>query len=60
DYDVLAIQEPYLNFRGLSASTSHWCVIYPTVHGTDSAPHTRSILLVNKRLSTNTWNPVPV
>ncbi|KAL7281623.1 hypothetical protein ACG7TL_004940 [Trametes sanguinea] len=60
DYDILAIQEPYLTFLGLTSSTPHWRVVYPTVHGAEGAKRTRSLLLVNKQLSTNVWNPVPV
>ncbi|KAI9063849.1 hypothetical protein FKP32DRAFT_1550221, partial [Trametes sanguinea] len=60
EYDVLALQEPYLTFLGLTAATPHWRVVYPTPHGGDGARRSRSLLLVNKRLSTNAWNPIPV
>lgn len=60
DYDILALQEPHLNFLGLSVSTAGWRAVYPSVHGVDGAGRVRSLILVNKRLSTNSWNPVSI
>ncbi|RPD60339.1 hypothetical protein L226DRAFT_448609, partial [Lentinus tigrinus ALCF2SS1-7] len=60
NYDIIALQEPCLTHMGLTASTPGWRVVYPTVHGADGASRTRSLLLVNTRLSTNSWNPIPV
>ncbi|KAI9064185.1 hypothetical protein FKP32DRAFT_1551169, partial [Trametes sanguinea] len=57
DFDILAIQEPYIDFLGRTRATHHWYVVYPTAHY-DSAGRTRSVLLVNKRLSTNAWSPI--
>ena len=53
-YDVCAIQEPYIDFRGKSRANNHWHILYPTTH--DTAPHTtRSILLINANILTNNW-----
>ncbi|CDO73955.1 hypothetical protein BN946_scf185043.g2 [Trametes cinnabarina] len=60
DFDILALQEPYLSFLGLSMATPNWRVVYPTPHGTHSVSRSRSLILVNKRLSTNAWNPIPL
>lgn len=59
DYDILVLQEPYLTFLGLTSSTPNWRVVYPTPHGNDGVARSRSILLVNRRLSTDSWFPIP-
>ncbi|KAI0323128.1 hypothetical protein GY45DRAFT_1265100, partial [Cubamyces sp. BRFM 1775] len=59
-YDVLATQEPCLSFLNLTASTSSWRVVYPTVHGAAGATRSRAVIFVNKRLSTNVWSQIPV
>ncbi|KAI9062356.1 hypothetical protein FKP32DRAFT_1532383, partial [Trametes sanguinea] len=60
DYDVIALQEPYLDRLSLTRSTPHWRVVYPTVHRADPTRRSRAVLLVSKKLSTNIWNPVAV
>ncbi|KAI8972626.1 hypothetical protein BD414DRAFT_384153, partial [Trametes punicea] len=60
DYDILALQEPYLSFLGLTVATPHWRVVYPTPHWRVGVSRSRSLLLINKRLSTNAWNPIPI
>ncbi|OSC97667.1 hypothetical protein PYCCODRAFT_1345318, partial [Trametes coccinea BRFM310] len=60
DYDILALQEPYLSFLGLTTATPHWRVVYPTPHGAGGVSRSRSLLLINRRLSTNAWNPIPI
>ncbi|OSD04080.1 hypothetical protein PYCCODRAFT_1343406, partial [Trametes coccinea BRFM310] len=57
NFDILAIQEPYIDFLGLTRTTHHWYVVYPTGHH-NMAQRTRSVMLVNKRLSTNSWLPI--
>ncbi|CDO77096.1 hypothetical protein BN946_scf184473.g40 [Trametes cinnabarina] len=52
--------EPYLSFLGLTTATPHWRVVYPTPHGTGGVSRSRSLLLINRRLSTNAWNPIPI
>ena len=60
EWNVLALQEPYLNKNNKTYSSSHWQVIYPVVHGADHAPRTRSVLMISKTLSTHNWNEVHV
>ncbi|CDO68069.1 hypothetical protein BN946_scf184347.g6 [Trametes cinnabarina] len=60
DFDIIAIQEPYLDRLSLTRSTAHWRVVYPTSHHADVARRTRSVFLVSKRLSTNDWNPISI
>ena len=63
--DIIAIQEPYINFLGLAQATPTWITVYPTNHGrsdnrSDSrAP--RAILLMNKTtLSSNAWTQIDI
>ncbi|CDO74895.1 hypothetical protein BN946_scf184988.g2 [Trametes cinnabarina] len=60
EQDVCAnsLQEPYLSFLGLTAATPHWRVVYPTPHGAEGVSRSQSLLLINRRLSTNAWNPI--
>ncbi|EPQ55663.1 hypothetical protein GLOTRDRAFT_17648, partial [Gloeophyllum trabeum ATCC 11539] len=54
DWDLILIQEPYLDFLNNTRASHNWRVVYPTNHGS-SPQHTRSVILVNSRLSTNDW-----
>ena len=59
DFDIIAIQEPGLDHLGYTRANPHWTVVYP--HDHLNRPDTlRSILLVNNRLSTNSWSPIAV
>ena len=53
-FDILALQEPYIDFLGKTRATHKWRVIYPSSKDTDPSP-VRSTLLVNTALDTNTW-----
>jgi len=52
-------KEPYIDERGNSRSNSHWYSIYPKRHYLD-ASKTRSLLLVNKRIATDTWKVIDI
>lgn len=53
-YDICAIQEPYLDCFSNTKANSKWRVVYPTVHrGQPKA--TRLVLLVNAQIATSTW-----
>ena len=59
DWDILLLQEPYINSFGNTKATSRWHVIYPSSHLTDSSV-CRSIILVNALLDINAWAQVPL
>ena len=59
DWDIIAIQEPYIDFNGVTRATHPWRVIYPSRHYL-SAGDTRSIMLINKNLATNHWESLPI
>lgn len=58
--NVIAIQELYLDQMRLTRGIPHWWVHYPAVRDPDTAGRMRSVLLVSKKLSTNSWSPVTV
>ena len=54
DYDVLILQEPYIDSYGNTKATSDWRVVYPTSFLSCTHP-TRSVMLVKTVLDTNQW-----
>ncbi|KII89054.1 hypothetical protein PLICRDRAFT_78414, partial [Plicaturopsis crispa FD-325 SS-3] len=59
DYDILAIQEPYLDSFANTKATSKWRVVYPSSRFADKST-VRSVLLVNTRLDTNHWRQLSI
>lgn len=57
--DVLAIQEPHVNFLRNTCASHNWHVIYPTYHYLHPQKRSRAITFVNTSLDTNTWKQVP-
>ncbi|KIJ27730.1 hypothetical protein M422DRAFT_271092, partial [Sphaerobolus stellatus SS14] len=56
-YDIIALQEPWLDRLGRTRANKYWEVIYPIRHR-DQPDKTRSILLINKNISTNCWTDI--
>jgi len=52
--DILALQEPAINFNNLSIAAKDWTTIYPTTHGS-SPGNTRSLILIRSQISTDSW-----
>ncbi|KII85398.1 hypothetical protein PLICRDRAFT_60623, partial [Plicaturopsis crispa FD-325 SS-3] len=59
DYDILALQEPYIDALGNTKANPKWRVVYPSSHPADGST-VRSVLLVNTRLDTNHWRQLSV
>ncbi|KAI0074792.1 hypothetical protein K474DRAFT_1559002, partial [Panus rudis PR-1116 ss-1] len=59
-FDIVLLQEPCIDDRKYSRSPPHWYPVYPTGHRRDGAPRSRAFTLVHKRLSTGSWEQVPV
>ena len=57
--DFIFIQEPHIDFLNLTRANHYWTVIYPSVHHNTPAK-TRSIVLVNKLVSKNSWRQGPL
>ena len=58
-WDVLALQEPYIDSFGNTKANSRWHVIYPSPHLTNSAVN-RSVILISASLDVNKWAQIPV
>ena len=56
-YDIVALQEPHIDFLGCTRANLHWTVIYPTKHW-DHPGKTRAIILINCNISTNNWDEI--
>jgi len=59
DFDICAIQELYINFKGMSRAGSSWISLYPKNHQ-KTPKETRSTLLVNRQLSMDAWTPISI
>ena len=49
-WDIIALQEPYLDHLGLTRANSHWTVIYPSNKNQENQNRTRSIILINTNI----------
>ncbi|KAJ7113046.1 hypothetical protein C8R44DRAFT_586842, partial [Mycena epipterygia] len=58
-YDLALIQEPYLDHNNCSRTNLRFTAVYPTLHTTESA-RSRSLILVNTALPSNSWSPIPL
>lgn len=54
-FDLILIQEPYIDFQKFTRATHHFHAVYPSTHLKGNAPVTRAITLINKRIPTNSW-----
>ena len=59
DYDILALQEPYIDAFGNTKATRNWRVLYPTSHLSDPTPP-RVAMLVSSDLNTNEWVQIQI
>ena len=59
DFDILLLQEPYINTLGKVSASSKWRVVYPSSH-LSLAEKIRAVILVNASLSTNVWHQVDI
>ena len=59
-WDVIALQEPWLDSFNNSRVNPYWRVIYPANHLLDGQDRTRSILLVNTNISSDCYVVLPI
>jgi len=57
NWDIVLLQEPYIDKYGNTKAMSKWHTVYPTAHLTDSSSN-RSVILVNTALDSNAWTQV--
>ncbi|KAJ7140151.1 hypothetical protein C8R43DRAFT_892918, partial [Mycena crocata] len=58
-YDLILIQEPHIDFRGVSRSNPRFASVYPTLHSRQPSS-SRSLILVNTRLPSSSWTAIPI
>jgi hypothetical protein len=60
DFDIIAIQEPYIDFAGNARAEHQWYPIYPKTHYIEEAGRTRSMILVNKKIASAAWSTIDI
>jgi hypothetical protein len=50
--DIIALQEPHINFLNKTIATCDWIAIYPTTHRSNPE-HMRSTILIHSHILTN-------
>ncbi|KAJ7869791.1 hypothetical protein B0H13DRAFT_1457417, partial [Mycena leptocephala] len=56
-YDIALLQEPHVDFRGVSRAGRAWVSVYPPTHSGNQRA-TRSVILMNSHLPSSMWKPV--
>ncbi|OJA13176.1 hypothetical protein AZE42_14083, partial [Rhizopogon vesiculosus] len=59
DWDLITIQEPYLNSYRNTTANHHWSVYYPTQHLSHNHQRSRAVTLVKTSLNTNNCRQLP-
>ncbi|TFK16594.1 hypothetical protein FA15DRAFT_577534, partial [Coprinopsis marcescibilis] len=55
EYDIMMIQEPYVDYRGNPKVNRAWCLVKPTAIWEREGVRMRTMIMVNKRMAKNTW-----
>lgn len=58
NWDLIAIQEPHINFLRNTSANHHWHVLYLTLHYTQPQHKTQAVTLVSASLDTNSWKQI--
>ncbi|KAJ7157640.1 hypothetical protein C8R43DRAFT_883075, partial [Mycena crocata] len=59
-YDLGLIQEPHIDFRGVSRSNTRFATIYPARYLRARTGTPRSLIMVNTRLPSASWTAIPI
>ena len=60
DWDFIFLQEPYLDTLSKTRANHRWVVLYPPTHSVEGSARTRSVILANKSISSDTYSPLPI
>jgi hypothetical protein len=55
-WDILALQEPYVNPLNNMTANCHYNVVYPTTCFTNSDKHVRAVTLISASIDRNPWS----
>ncbi|KAG2051334.1 hypothetical protein BDR06DRAFT_825220, partial [Suillus hirtellus] len=58
DFNIVALQEPFINDLGNTKATPDWNVVYPT-HRYTHQSRSQAITLIHRRINTNNWRQLP-
>ncbi|KAF8870225.1 hypothetical protein BD779DRAFT_1455807, partial [Infundibulicybe gibba] len=58
-FDIVAIQEPYIDHWGNTRANQSWRTFRPTGYR-DKPNETRAVILVNSKIDTNTYATIPI
>src|SRR5712671_6439351 len=53
DWDIIALQEPYLDHLRLTHTNSHWTVLYPSNKNLQNQNCAWSVLLINTKIDSS-------
>jgi len=59
-WDIIAIQEPWLNYLNNARGSAYWRILYPSDHLLDGASCSRSILMINTNISTDAYTQLHI
>ncbi|KAJ6467339.1 hypothetical protein C8R45DRAFT_838515 [Mycena sanguinolenta] len=58
-YDIVLIQEPYVDFQNRSHTNLQFTAVYPTLHAARPGL-LRSLILVNTNIPSHSWTQIPL
>ncbi|KNZ77560.1 hypothetical protein J132_05094, partial [Termitomyces sp. J132] len=58
--DIICLQEPYYNFNKQFQAMQKWHPVYPKNHKENKVNKSRAMMLVNRRLMTDSWTRLSV
>ncbi|KAG0708314.1 hypothetical protein DFH29DRAFT_994162 [Suillus ampliporus] len=58
DWNVISIQEPYINFLRNTRANHKWHILYPMHHYTHPQKRSRVVTLINAKIDTNSWTQI--
>ena len=60
DWDLIVIQEPWLDQFNNARGSAYWRVLYPSTHFLDNSPRTRTIMLINTNIDTDVYAQIEI
>jgi hypothetical protein len=57
--DIVALQEPCINYYRSTVTTKDWTIVYPTTHALEPTK-TRSLILIRANIRTDSWKQIDV
>lgn len=55
--DIVALQEPSINYLGMTIASRDWVPLYPSTHEKDQGK-TRAVTLISSKLPTESWEQI--